>query len=88
MSDERIPVGTKVRYHGSHEYLHGEYTVLGYSDFADRSFIFTPEVIAEHYPDGFAYDIWPVGVPYKFGNVRDGYGLHFVRHKNLTVIED
>ena len=86
MSDERIPVGTKVRYHGSVDYCHGEYNIIGYSNFDRRPAIFTPEVIAEHYPGGVAYELLPVGVPVKFGEIRNK-AISFVRRESFTVIE-
>jgi hypothetical protein len=78
-------VGTKVRYSGSIESYHGEYEVTGYSDLSLRRDL-PPEVIDEHWPDGIAYELWPIGVPRKFGNRH--LSLHCVRRKNLSVIED
>lgn len=83
-SNEIVPNGTKVRYHGSLDYMHGEYTVVGPYDLTLRSDL-TPEKRAEHYPDGVAYELWPVGVPIKFGN-RD-QALYSVRRQSFTVID-
>lgn len=51
MSDERIPNGTRVQYHGSHTDLHGEYIVRNYYPYAGED----------------VYDIWPASLPYKWG---------------------
>ena len=55
-----IPIGTIVDYHGSH--THGRYVVTGHEN--PRAGVPDPEV---NYPDGVAYQIWPEGVPHKFG---------------------
>jgi hypothetical protein len=83
--DERIPIGTHVKYHGSCTDRHGEYRITAYSDFGVREHIFTPEVIAEHFPSGIAYDLWPIGVPHKFCE-RDK-AIFFVRRESITPIE-
>jgi hypothetical protein len=43
-------------------------------------------VLAEEYPDGVAYTIFPEGMSRKFGN-RD-YSVYRVRRKSLTVVND
>lgn len=84
MELERIPVGTVVRYHGSLKSLHGEYTVTAHSNFEDHAYYRRSEIRA-YYPDDEAYDLWPVGVPMKFGN-RDK-AIYFCRRASITVVE-
>ena len=36
-----------------------------------------------YYPDGVAYDLWPLGVPRRFGN-RD-QGVYYVRRTSFRV---
>jgi hypothetical protein len=81
----KVPVGTRVRYHGSVRHLRGEYEVIGYSDLSTRHDL-PEEAIAEHWPDGIAYELWPVGVEFKFGN-RD-QAVYFVRRASFTVLEE
>lgn len=82
MSD-KVPVGTRVRYHGSAG-PHGEYIIQGHNDPAGRADL-PPEAIAEGYPDGISYELWPPGVPVKFGN-RD-QAIYFVRRASFDVID-
>jgi hypothetical protein len=81
MSD-KVPVGTRVRYHGSAG-PHGEYIIQGHNDPAGRTDL-PPEAIAEGYPDGISYELWPPGVPVKFGN-RD-QAIYFVRRASFDVV--
>lgn len=81
---EFIPVGTLVRYNGSIESMRGEYTVVAHSDLDSSPYYQQPE-IREHYPNDEAYDIWPVGVPVKYGN--RGQAIFFVRRQSITVVE-
>jgi hypothetical protein len=83
MSD-KAPVGTRVWYHGSAG-PHGEYVIQGYSDLAERTDL-PSEAIAEGYPDGVAYEIWPAGVPVKFGNRHQS--IHFVRRASFDLADD
>lgn len=80
----KVPVGTKVRYHGSVDYLHGEYEVEGYCEVSERGDL-TPEQVTEHWPDGVSYELWPVGMPRKFG-LREN-ALYFVRRSSFTVLD-
>lgn len=82
---ERLALGTRVCYHGSIRYLHGTYTLNAYSDLSLRTDLLAG-YIAEHWPDGTAYDLWPEGVPVKFGN-RDR-AVYFVRRDSFTVLGD
>jgi hypothetical protein len=83
MSD-KVPVGTRVRYHGSAG-PPGEYTIEGYNDPAERTDL-PAAAIAEGYPDGIGYEIWPAGVPVKFGNRERS--IHFVRRASFEVPDD
>lgn len=78
-----VPVGTLVRYHGS--LRHGLYRVTGYSDLAERRDL-TAEQVREGWPDGNAYDLWPEGVPVKFG-YRD-QAVYFARRTSFTPVEE
>jgi hypothetical protein len=78
---ERLPLGTLVEYTGSHR--NGRYVIRAYSDLSERKDL-PPEAVAEGYPDGIAYDLWPPGVPVKFGN-RD-QAVYFVRPANVTAV--
>lgn len=55
-----LPVGTIVDYTGS--FAHGRYVITGHG--IPRADVPNPET---NYPDGVAYEIWPEGLPYKFG---------------------
>lgn len=76
MPDAPIPLGTTVRYHGSLKFAHGTYTV----NKLELSAHIAPGVC----PDGIAYSLWPVDVPWKFGN--RGRALHQVRRSSFTVV--
>jgi hypothetical protein len=82
---DRVPVGARVRYHGSAG-RHGEYIIQGYNDLAGHHPKLPPEVEAEAYPDGIAYELWPVGVLMKFGN-RD-QAVYFVRRASFDLAAD
>jgi len=58
---EPIPVGTVVDYRGTHG--HGRYVITGHQE--PRPGVEDRKV---NYPDGVAYEIWPEGMPQKFGN--------------------
>ncbi len=77
-----VPVGTKVAYHGSIDYRHGEYRVTGHQGPGDHP-CYTDETAAR-YSDGVAYDLYPVGTDPKFGN--RGSALFFVRRASITVV--
>lgn len=79
-----IPIGTVVDYHGS------------LSTGSDRKYVVTdhdnpqdlfPEdqwkLLAEAYPDGVAYTIWPEGMERRFGN--RAYMVFRVRRTSLEV---
>ncbi len=44
------------------------------------------EEIALAYPDGVAYNLWPAGVPFRFG-LRDR-AIYFVRRRSITIVEE
>ena len=82
---EPVPVETVVLYHEK------PYVITGHQD---PSMLFTERereiiesahmTLAEAYPDGVAYAIFPVGMPWKVGNIRN-YGIHRVRRGSLQV---
>lgn len=76
--DAPLHVGTDVDYFGSRTEMHGRYTIT------DRNTIPKGSDWEEMCPDGVTYDLWPVGVPVKFGN-RDK-AIYKVRRLNLRVI--
>ncbi len=86
---ERVPVGTIVSYHGSVITSYKLYVINGYHDvLAERSTgpdALPPDVIAGHWPDNLAYSLFPAGVPYKFGNVRD-LTIRYVRRQSFDVL--
>lgn len=82
---DKLEVGTKVRYHGSIDYMHGEYEIIGVVDPDYHRAVKGDAVVDAYYPGDEAYDLWPVGVPRKFGN-RDR-SLSFVRRASITVLE-
>jgi hypothetical protein len=82
---EKVPVGTKVQYHGSLAYMHGEYEVTGYTDVLLRSRL-DPDELDDHYPGGVAYDLWPSGVPREPQYNEDS--LTNVRRKSFTIVEE
>lgn len=75
---EPYGIGIKVRYHGSHADRHGVYEIVGHRD--NRLGVPVSEI--PEYTDGVAYDLWPVGVPHKFGNYDRA--LYFARRDSLT----
>jgi hypothetical protein len=88
---EPIPVGTLVEYKGSWQQA---YVVTGHQ--APVADLFSPREqeimqeeglsLADAYPDGVAYEIWPEGMPRKFGNRM--YMVSRVRRGSLTVKEE
>lgn len=84
---EPYKIGTVVRYRGSKEHMHGEYRVTGHGTPGrpGASEVYTVEELAGYYPDGVSYDLWPVGVPHKFGE-RDK-ALYYVRRESITPVE-
>lgn len=78
---EPIPVGSVVQYRGSH--THGEYVVVAHRDPAGPLFPpLSPEILADAYPDGVAYEIWLRSVLRRFGNRM--YMVTRVRRRSLT----
>jgi len=83
--NEPIPVGAVVDYHGSLK--HGRYVVTEHHDPAGAANWcpqLPPEVLADAYPDGVAYVIWPEDVPVKFG-LRE-HAVYRVRRGSITLI--
>lgn len=78
--DGPLPVGTSVTYFGS--LVHGEYEIVGHTSPEDYPEPLPREIrIAEAYPDGVAYDLWPLDVPKKFGNRH--MGVHWARRTSM-----
>lgn len=84
--NDKLPVGTKVRYHGSITFMHGEYTVIGYTDPDFLVLRVGNAPVENYYPGSVGYELWPVGVPRKFCE-RDR-ALHCVRRESITPVED
>lgn len=68
-----VPVGTRVRYHGSLDYLHGEYVVTAHTE---------PRSHPSAYVDGTAYTLWEADVDLNVGEV-----LRNTRRTSFTVVE-
>ena len=80
--DEPVPPGTVVLY----AYPDGppkEYTVVDHDDPHNHPHPPPEPPLAEAYPDGVAYYLWPVGLPRKFG-FRD-QAIGWVRRTSFTV---
>lgn len=71
--DPPVPVGAIVNYTGSQR--HGRYEVIDHRDPAEHPDHLSEDELRELCPDGVAYDLWPVGLPRKFGN-REQAVLH------------
>jgi hypothetical protein len=87
MSDERVPVNTKVSYHGSETSRHGEYIIRSYTDPEILRAIKGDEIVDKYYPDEIAYILWPVDLPHKFGERYNGV-LYDVRRQSFDIVED
>lgn len=82
--DDPVPMGTLVEYFGSQG--RGRYKIVEVHDPGDHPYrMYHDGDTDAYYPDGVAYDIWPVGVPHKFGN-RD-QGVYFVRRSSFRIYE-
>lgn len=73
--DEPLPVGTVVDYFGSH--AHGRYEITATASGMNVQMI---------YPDGKMYDLWPAGVPRKFG-LRH-LAVYNVRRTSLRIVKE
>lgn len=86
-TSDRLPIGTKVRYHGSIDYMHGEYVITGYgADYlmeAQRTKL--GDDFERYYPDGVAYTLMPEGVEYNYRN-RDE-ALYAVRPASISLVK-
>ena len=83
--DEPLTVGTVVQYTGSH--AHGRYEITDVHDDLTkypRARLPLSAAFLAAYPDGHAYDLWPVGVERRFGN-RDR-AVYWVRRTSLAVV--
>lgn len=77
-----VPVGAVVEYFGSH--AQGRYEITSHQHLQAHPHKEEGESWSTAYPDGVAYDIWPVGVPRRFGN-RDR-AVYWVRRTSFRVI--
>ena len=82
--DNPIPIGTTVDYFGSQ--ANGRYVITGHTSPADHPRYAQQAVDADAYPDGTAYDLWPEGMPHKFG-LRD-HAVYFVRRTSFRVVSE
>jgi hypothetical protein len=91
---EPIPVGTVVTYHGSLSYdPEKRYVIMAHQNpeemftVTEMVLLLRSETLAEAYPDGVAYTIWPEGMPQKFG-LREHmiYRIYRVRRGSLTEV--
>lgn len=83
--DKPVEKGTVVDYFGSHP--HGLYTVVEVHDPGDHPYRrHLDGDMRAYYPDGVAYNIWPVGVPRRFGE-RDR-GVWYVRRTSFRIHEE
>lgn len=79
-----LPVGTKVRYHGSHPDYHGEYEI---TRIYDEAALTAAGRAVEHYgTDRVGYELTPKNAELSYRGWRDG--LHFVRRTSFTVIDE
>jgi len=81
---EPYEVGTHVKYHGSKDYMYGQYVITGHYSMDLRPDL-TKEEKDIYYSGGEAYEMWRVGAVQKMGN-RDGNYLYSVRRASITVV--
>ena len=90
--DEPVEIGAIVEYFGSHRA--GRYEITGHRSPESRLLMgpaVSPELLRSAYPkvaytDGVAYDLWPVGVPIKFGHRGDA--VYWVRRTSFRRVEE
>ncbi len=78
--DFPVPRGATVRYNSE------LYEVVDYVPPETHPTLGFLETLGQHYPDGVAYYLWPVGVAKKFGNRHLSY--NFVRRTSFMVVPD
>ena len=81
--DAPASIGSVVEYFGS--LTSGRYTVTGHRNPTEHPFQ-PQELLKGAYPDGVAYELWPVGVPHKFGNHH--LSANFVRRTSFRVVKE
>lgn len=80
--DKPVEEGAVVEYFGSQP--HGRYKIVEVHDPEDHPYrMYHVGDMNAYYPDGVAYDLWPLGVPRRFGN-RD-QGVYYVRRTSFRV---
>lgn len=85
---EPYPVDTVVQYHGSLKHLHREYRITSHRDVRESRpdlSMYGDEQIAEWYPDGTAYMLWPTGVEASKANHH--LYLTSVRRDSITPVD-
>lgn len=85
--DGPVPVGAVIEYFGSH--APGRYEIIEHhNDLTKHPTMgsIPAGYLLTAYPDGVAYDIWPVGVPKKFGN-RDR-AVYWVRRTSFRIVRN
>ena len=92
--DDPVPVGTAVEYFGS--LSPGRYTITAHKDpmahpYRNAELVQgaahpcqDDEALKDVYPDGVAYELWPVGVSRKFGNSH--LSVNFVRRTSFRLL--
>lgn len=78
-----LPVGTHVNYYGSKRYYHGQYEITATVDAAGLAA--SGRSIDDYFLDHTGYELWPLGVPRKFGNSEQS--LSYVRRGSIAPIE-
>lgn len=80
--DFPVPLGMEVYYFGSQR--HGLYEVACHLAPEDHPDVSNARgALYESYPDGVAYELWPVGLPKKLGNRH--LGVYFARRTSFRV---
>lgn len=80
--NEAVPIGTVVEYHGSMG--RGTYTITDHAVPVNRGV--TESELEAAYPDGVAYELWPLGVKRKFDNRH--LARYNVRRGSFTATEE
>lgn len=78
--DPPVQVGTLVHYQGA------RYRVEEHRSPSDHPNPPPVPALAEAYPDGVAYFLWPEGMPRKMGNAA--YSRVYVRRTSFWVVRD
>lgn len=83
--DKPVPLGAIVDYFGSQ--THGRYEIVDVHDPGNHPYrAYKGSEHVPFYPDGVAYDLWPVGVERRFGN-RDR-AVYYVRRTSFRIHQE